>query len=422
LARLGRTVEPSAADDLLQKGITACSLTQSGVMVMMGTPDYMAPEQALNFHGADARADLYGLGCTLYYLLAGQPPFAGGTLGQKLMRHQQYQPPPLEGIRPDVPAALLAVLARLLAKRPEERYATASEVAQALAPLADGVAGPAGPEAPRRASRRWLVGLAAALLSAATVCALPLADALVFPKRSPTAADQPRATPQAVSNPTDRTDRTAPQPAAKAPSAAPSATVARRPQPAAQPRLHLLEGADIGKPSLHGKTSYDTATGTYTIAAGGTDIWAGEDQFHFAYQSWKGDGTLIARVVGQTNTSERAKAGIMFRDSKDPNATFIDLVVTPSDDAHIQWRDRTGNHAQDRRQSPWITSPAWLKLVRRGAGVSAYFSFDGMNWTQIGKSQEIVFSKGTILAGLAVTAHTPAKLNTATFTDFSLAP
>jgi serine/threonine protein kinase len=61
-----------------------------------GTPDYLAPEQALNFHQADARADIYSLGCTLYFLLTGQPPFAGGTLAERLLKHQQTEPPPLE--------------------------------------------------------------------------------------------------------------------------------------------------------------------------------------------------------------------------------------------------------------------------------------------------------------------------------------
>ena len=62
---------------------------------MMGTPDYMAPEQAIDFHTADIRADIYSLGCTFYYLLTGQPPFAGGTLAEKLLRHQQQEPRPV---------------------------------------------------------------------------------------------------------------------------------------------------------------------------------------------------------------------------------------------------------------------------------------------------------------------------------------
>ena len=70
--------------------------------VMMGTPDYLAPEQALDFHAADIRSDIYGLGSTLFYLLTGRPPFAGGTMAEKLLRHQQAEPPSLEDFPPPV--------------------------------------------------------------------------------------------------------------------------------------------------------------------------------------------------------------------------------------------------------------------------------------------------------------------------------
>jgi WD40 repeat protein/serine/threonine protein kinase len=101
--------------------------------VMMGTPDYMAPEQALNFHQADIRSDIYSLGCSLYYLLTGQPPFPGGTLAQKLLAHQQTKPPALTQLRPDAPLELLPILNRMLAKLPAERYQTPGELADALA-------------------------------------------------------------------------------------------------------------------------------------------------------------------------------------------------------------------------------------------------------------------------------------------------
>jgi WD40 repeat protein/serine/threonine protein kinase len=112
---------------------TTSFLTNTGA-VMMGTLDYMAPEQALDFHGADIRADIYSLGCTLYHLLTGRPPFAGGTPAQKLLYHQQMAPPPIEEVRQDVPPAVLTVLAKLLAKHCDERYQTPLEVVQALAP------------------------------------------------------------------------------------------------------------------------------------------------------------------------------------------------------------------------------------------------------------------------------------------------
>jgi serine/threonine protein kinase/formylglycine-generating enzyme required for sulfatase activity len=99
---------------------------------VMGTPEYLAPEQALDARQADVRADIYSLGCTLYCLLAGQPPFPEGTAMQKIMAHLEKQPRPLPEVRADVPAALWAVVERMLAKDLNQRYQQPVEVAQAL--------------------------------------------------------------------------------------------------------------------------------------------------------------------------------------------------------------------------------------------------------------------------------------------------
>ena len=100
--------------------------------LMVGTLDYMAPEQALDFHRVDIRADIYSLGCTLYYLLTARPPFPECTLAQKLHRHQNEDPIPVEQLRRDVPANLLPVLRKMMAKRPQDRFKTPAEVAQLL--------------------------------------------------------------------------------------------------------------------------------------------------------------------------------------------------------------------------------------------------------------------------------------------------
>ena len=104
----------------------------TGQDTALGTADYIAPEQALDSHTADVRADLYSLGCTLYFLLTGQPPFPGGSPCAKLVRHRREQPQPIQERRPEVPATVAAVLERLLAKRPEERYQTPDELIAAL--------------------------------------------------------------------------------------------------------------------------------------------------------------------------------------------------------------------------------------------------------------------------------------------------
>jgi serine/threonine protein kinase len=100
----------------------------------VGTSDFMAPEQAVNSHHVDIRADIYSLGATFYYLLAGHGPFREGTALQKLAYHQFQQPTPIRTLRPEVPEGLAAVIERMMAKEPAERYQTPAAVAQALVP------------------------------------------------------------------------------------------------------------------------------------------------------------------------------------------------------------------------------------------------------------------------------------------------
>lgn len=108
-------------------------LTREGEV--MGTPDYMAPEQALASRSADHRADIYSLGCTLYFLLTGRPPFPGGSLTEKLLAHQQREPVAMEHLRGAAPDRLIHALKKAMAKQPEDRFQTPAEFAQALAPL-----------------------------------------------------------------------------------------------------------------------------------------------------------------------------------------------------------------------------------------------------------------------------------------------
>jgi hypothetical protein len=156
----------------------------TGTNAVLGTADYMAPEQGLDPRTASARSDLYSLGCTLYFLLAGQPPFPGpryDTWGKKVRAHEHEPVPPIRDRSPDVPAALANLLERLLAKDPADRPTSAGEVAGQLQAIERGLAAESevpstGWEVPRRergavatGGRRWKGPLRWCLLLGAVV-------------------------------------------------------------------------------------------------------------------------------------------------------------------------------------------------------------------------------------------------------------
>ncbi|MEZ6071990.1 MAG: serine/threonine-protein kinase [Pirellulales bacterium] len=111
---------------------TEASLTLAHGENVLGTADYLAPEQAINSHDVDARADIYSLGCTMYFLLTGQPPFPEGTLTQRLMKHQTEEPKSILAIRPDVPTDLVAICNKMMAKNPDNRFESAGIVSETM--------------------------------------------------------------------------------------------------------------------------------------------------------------------------------------------------------------------------------------------------------------------------------------------------
>ncbi len=125
---------------------TEDNLTRQNDENVLGTADYLAPEQAMDSHTVDIRADIYSLGATLYFLLTGSALFPEGSVAQKLIWHQNRQPRSVKALRLEVPDALVAVLDRMLAKDPAKRYQTPAEVMTALAGW---VAAPIPPPAER---------------------------------------------------------------------------------------------------------------------------------------------------------------------------------------------------------------------------------------------------------------------------------
>jgi serine/threonine protein kinase len=128
---------------------------------VVGTPDYISPEQSRSIHAADIRSDLYSLGCTFYHALTGRVPFPGDTVMEKLVKVLTEDPPPLERMRPDVPRPVAAIIRRLMAKNPADRYQTPADLArdlerwcgQAACPPVGGDLSPQGWDEPPDATR-----------------------------------------------------------------------------------------------------------------------------------------------------------------------------------------------------------------------------------------------------------------------------
>src|SRR4029450_2929566 len=132
--------EPIVADFGIARAVSEAvgdtSVDQGGVMtrpgVALGTPPYMSPEQASGEHEPTPRSDVYSLGCVLYEMLAGVPPFSAPTTAAVIAKHLHAAPPPLRTVRPQVPVHVEQAVARSLAKAPADRFQTAGELADAL--------------------------------------------------------------------------------------------------------------------------------------------------------------------------------------------------------------------------------------------------------------------------------------------------
>jgi len=180
------------------------------------------------------------------------------------------------------------------------------------------------------------------------------------------------------------------------------------------------QNTDVGPVAILGSATQDqnpTVT-TFVIKASGSDIWMGEDQFHFVYQPWSGNGELIAHLNGVEDTNPWAKAGIMFRQYLDGSAANAFIMLTRDHGAGFQARtDIFG-------QTSYIEGPmlplGWLRLRREGDVFSGFVSSDGVNWTFVGS--ETISMWSPMLVGFAVTSHSNAALQTAVFDNVWFTP
>jgi regulation of enolase protein 1 (concanavalin A-like superfamily) len=179
-------------------------------------------------------------------------------------------------------------------------------------------------------------------------------------------------------------------------------TVVRKSLPAGQ------QAVDIGSPALAGSASY--SSGTYTIKAGGTDIWGTADQFHFVYQPMSGNAEIIARVASLTNANAWSKAGVMIREALTAGSRHASMFTSVSKGYAFQRRPETGGlsvHTSGGSGAP----PGWVRLVRTGDRFDAYRSADGVSWTAAGS--DTIPMADTVYVGLAVTSHSTTATTTA---------
>jgi regulation of enolase protein 1 (concanavalin A-like superfamily) len=172
---------------------------------------------------------------------------------------------------------------------------------------------------------------------------------------------------------------------------------------------------DVGGPSLPGTATF--AGGVYTMTASGADIWNSADQFQYAYQSLKGDGTIVARVDSLTETDPYAKAGVMIRASTDPGSMNAVMEVTGGSQTFFQFRAATGGGSSV-QQGPDAQPFPWVKLVRTGSIFTGYESTDGQTWVLVGSA--FIPMSTNVYVGLAVTSHNNSALTTATFDQVAL--
>ena len=171
----------------------------------------------------------------------------------------------------------------------------------------------------------------------------------------------------------------------------------------------------------------ETAPGSITMSGTGADIWNAADEFRFAYKRLSGNGVIIAKVDSLANTDPWAKAGVMIRESLDPDSRYAIVLASPGNGVHFQARLMTAAAAVSDTTAPSVptaeqlalTTPVWVKLERTGGSFNGFYSTDGVKWTTMTWSPQTINMIGSVYVGLAVTSHNTAAITTAQFSGVS---
>ena len=172
---------------------------------------------------------------------------------------------------------------------------------------------------------------------------------------------------------------------------------------------------DVGSPAIAGSASYDS--GVFTVNGAGADIWGTNDQFNYVNQplAGNGNGTLVARLTGMTNTSSNAKAGIMIKQSTTAGSNYLMISSGPAGAIKVQY-----NFNGSTGGGTYTFPNVWMKLVSLNGKITAYLSSDGATWTSVLSKTLAITSPATI--GLFECSHNASALGTATFDNVSFTP
>lgn len=182
------------------------------------------------------------------------------------------------------------------------------------------------------------------------------------------------------------------------------------------------QNIDVGTVGLAGSASFG-GNGSFTIGAGGEDLWESTDAFHFVYQTLSGDGEIVARVANLINPAGAtgALAAVMMREKLTADSIHAAMMVTTTGKAKFRRRTTTGGTTWSDGPSDGTTSlPRWLKLTRSGDSFSAFLSADGITWTQVHTTQTITMSETVYVGILALRTGSSTETATATFDNVSL--
>jgi uncharacterized repeat protein (TIGR01451 family) len=184
-----------------------------------------------------------------------------------------------------------------------------------------------------------------------------------------------------------------------------------QPPPPPGPLPSPWTDTDVGSPAIAGSAGY--SNGVFTVNGAGADIWGTNDQFHYVDQPLAGNGTIIARVTSQTNTSSNAKAGVIIKQSTTAGSNYMLIAAAPNGTVKVQY-DFNGSVTA----SATYTFPnVWMKLVTLNGTITAYLSTDGSTWTSVLSKALPITSPATI--GLFECSHNVSALGTATFDNVS---